>query len=52
MQVPQLSLEQQFELQRMKDSTPQMSRDQLITLLTDAKRLLAIKNKVLQELTP
>lgn len=41
-----LTYEQQFELRRMQDAEKELSKDQLIKLIIDAKTLLATKTKV------
>jgi len=46
----ELTLEQQFELQKMKEATKNMSREQALELLTQATRLIMIKTNVIQSL--
>jgi hypothetical protein len=46
----ELTLEQQFELQNMKEATKNMSREQALELLTQATRLIMIKTNVIQSL--
>ena len=41
-----LTFEQQFELRRMKDAEPELSKAQLVELIVQAKTLLATKTKV------
>ena len=38
-----LTLEQQFEMKRMRDAANQMSREQALDLLMQASRLLMVK---------
>lgn len=45
-----LTLEQQFEMKRMRDAAHQMSREQALELLIQAQRLLMIKTNVLRSL--
>lgn len=46
-----LSLAQQLELERMKRAGKEMSKEQALDLLIQAKRLLYIKQNVLDSLT-
>ncbi|HAC63818.1 MAG TPA: photosystem I reaction center subunit XII [Cyanothece sp. UBA12306] len=45
-----LSLEQQFEMKRMRDAAQKMSREQALELLMQASRLLMIKTNVVRNL--
>ena len=45
-----LTLEQQFEMKRMRDAANQMSREQALDLLVQASRLLMIKTNVIRDL--
>ncbi len=45
-----LTLEQQFEMKRIRDAATQMSRDQALELLVQASRLLMIKTNVVRNL--
>lgn len=46
----QLSLEQEFEMRRMRDAAHGMSREQALDMLLQASRLLMVKNNVLRDL--
>lgn len=45
-----LTLEQQFELQNMREAAKNMSREQALELLMQATRLIMIKTNVIQSL--
>ena len=45
-----LTLEQQFELQDMREAAKNMSREQALELLMQATRLIMIKTNVIQSL--
>ena len=45
-----LTLEQQYEMKRMRDAANQMSREQALDLLVQASRLLMIKTNVIRDL--
>ncbi len=45
-----LTLEQQFEMKRIRDAANQMSREQALDLLVQASRLLMIKTNVVRNL--
>ncbi|ACB49452.1 probable phycobilisome degradation protein [Crocosphaera subtropica ATCC 51142] len=45
-----LTLEQQFEMKRIRDAATQMSREQALDLLIQASRLLMIKTNVVRNL--
>ena len=45
-----LTLEQQFEMKRIRDAASQMSREQALELLMQASRLLMIKTNVVRNL--
>ena len=45
-----LTLEQQFEMKRMRDAANQMSLEQALDLLVQASRLLMIKTNVIRDL--
>ncbi len=45
-----LSLEQQFEMKRMRDAASAMSREQALELLMQASRLLMVKTNVVRNL--
>ncbi|EAZ89699.1 MULTISPECIES: NblA/ycf18 family protein [Cyanophyceae] len=45
-----LTLEQQFEMKRIRDAATQMSREQALELLVQASRLLMIKTNVVRNL--
>lgn len=45
-----LTLEQQFELRRMRDATTEMTKEQALELLIQAQRLLMIKTNVVRQL--
>ena len=47
-----LTMEQRFELRRMRDAAETMSREQALELLKNATRLLMVKNNVLQAIAP
>lgn len=47
-----LRIEQQFELENMRRAAEGLSQTQALELLIQAKRLLFIKDNVLQSLTP
>lgn len=46
----ELTLEQQFELQNMREAAKNMSREQALELLMQASRLIMIKTNVIQSL--
>ena len=46
----ELTLEQQFELQNMREAAKKMSREQALELLMQATRLIMIKTNVIQSL--
>ncbi|MFN5515795.1 MAG: NblA/ycf18 family protein [Cyanobacteriota bacterium] len=46
----ELTMEQQFEVRRMRDAAAQMSREQALELLLQASRLLMIKTNVVRDL--
>jgi hypothetical protein len=46
----ELTLEQQFEYQRMVAATADMSKEQALELLIQAQRLLMIKSNVVRDL--
>ena len=46
----ELTLEQQFELQNMREAAKNMSREQALKLLMQASRLIMIKTNVIQSL--
>ena len=46
----ELTLEQQFELQNMREAAKKMSREQALELLMQASRLIMIKTNVIQSL--
>ncbi|MEM8779321.1 MAG: NblA/ycf18 family protein [Cyanobacteria bacterium P01_G01_bin.49] len=45
-----LTLEQQFEMKRIRDAATNMSREQALELLIQASRLLMIKTNVARNL--
>ncbi|MGF1477889.1 MAG: NblA/ycf18 family protein [Cyanophyceae cyanobacterium] len=45
-----LTLEQEFELRRFQDSAQEMSREQAVSLLLKASRLLMVKDNVIKDL--
>lgn len=45
-----LTLEQQFEMKRIRDAATNMSREQALELLMQASRLLMIKTNVARNL--
>lgn len=45
-----LTLEQQFELQNMREAAKNISREQALEFLTQATRLIMIKTNVIQSL--
>lgn len=45
-----LTLEQQFEMRRLKDAAQRMSREQALEMLMQAKRLLMVKTNVYRAL--
>ena len=45
-----LTLEQQFEMKRIRDAATNMSREQALELLMQASRLLMIKTNVVRNL--
>lgn len=45
-----LTLEQQFQMKRMQDASKQMSKEQALELLMQAKRLLMVKTNVVRHL--
>lgn len=45
-----LTLEQEFELRQFQDSAQAMSREQAVSLLLKASRLLMIKDNVIKDL--
>lgn len=46
----ELTLEQRFELQRMKNETQAMTREQAMALLLQASRLLMVKDNIIKGL--
>ncbi len=46
-----LTLEQQFLMQRMRNEIQQMNREQAADLLLQASRLLMIKNNLIESLS-
>lgn len=46
-----LTLEQQFEMKRIRDAAQNMSREQALELLIQASRLLMIKTNVIRSLS-
>ncbi len=46
----ELTLEQQFQMRLMRESLEQMPREQLLELLTQASRLLMLKDNVIKSL--
>jgi hypothetical protein len=46
----ELSLEQQFEMRRMQDEVQNLSREQALSLLMQASRLLMLKDNVIRNL--
>ena len=46
----ELTLEQQFQMRLMEESTHQMSREQMQDLLVQASRLLMLKDNVIRDL--
>lgn len=46
----ELSLEQQFQMRLIEESTQQMSREQTIDLLIQASRLLMLKDNIIRSL--
>ena len=45
-----LTLEQQFEMKRIRDAAHQMSREQALDTLIQAQRLLMIKTNIVRNL--
>ncbi len=45
-----LTLEQQFEMKRIRDAATNMSREQALELLMQASRLLMVKTNVVRSL--
>ncbi|MGK7941531.1 MAG: NblA/ycf18 family protein [Crocosphaera sp.] len=45
-----LTLEQQFEMKRIRDAAANMSREQALELLIQASRLLMVKTNVVRSL--
>jgi hypothetical protein len=45
-----LSIEQQFEMRRMRDAAKGMSREQALEMLMQASQLLMVKNNVIRDL--
>lgn len=46
----ELSLEQQFQIKMIEDSTDKMSREQMQDLLVQVSRLLMVKDNVIRNL--
>jgi hypothetical protein len=46
----ELTLEQQFEMRRIRDAATNMSREQALDMLVQASRLLMIKTNVVRNL--
>jgi Phycobilisome degradation protein nblA len=46
----ELTLEQQFQMKLIEESTQKMSREQTIDLLVQASRLLMVKDNVIRSL--
>lgn len=45
-----LTLEQQFKMRLFQESAEEMSREQALSLLMDASRLLMIKDNIIKDL--
>ncbi|MDJ0579087.1 photosystem I reaction center subunit XII [Crocosphaera sp.] len=48
--MTELTLAQQFEMQRIRNATKTMTKKQAVDLLVQATRLLTIKNNVIRSL--
>jgi hypothetical protein len=48
--ISELTLEQQFEMRRIRDAATNMSREQALDMLVQASRLLMIKTNVVRNL--
>ena len=47
---PELTLEQQFEMRRIRDAADIMNREQALDMLIQASRLLMVKTNVVRNL--
>lgn len=45
-----LTLEQQFEMQKFRSAAQQLSREQALDLLLQANKMLMVKNNILKDL--